>query len=134
MEISNIINKKNSTKTEIDTLMTDLQNTLTPDEHRALMEMIEDMDNKEFAITRDPQKKKYARLTNQPVKEDKNRTNGKKETSLKQTLTQKWVKNISNVKLTDEEISLLARGANFAIVPDQLPIDDYICTTEDAKK
>ncbi|KXJ07425.1 hypothetical protein AC249_AIPGENE23490 [Exaiptasia diaphana] len=41
-----------------------------------------------------------------------------------------WVVNKSSKKLSDEEISLLSKGLNFAVAPSKVPIDQFIAETE----
>ncbi|XP_065326070.1 uncharacterized protein LOC135932513 [Pelmatolapia mariae] len=45
---------------------------------------------------------------------------------------EKWVKNFSDRNLTEPEKNVLAKGLNFAIAPQQLPIVDLITATETA--
>ncbi|KAK3732372.1 hypothetical protein QZH41_005703 [Actinostola sp. cb2023] len=42
----------------------------------------------------------------------------------------KWVINLSNKKLSDDETSVLAKGMNFAVVPKRIPVDQFIAETE----
>ena len=44
----------------------------------------------------------------------------------------KWVKNLSNLPLSHSEKSLLAKGINFAVVPDKIPSVEFITATEEA--
>ena len=44
----------------------------------------------------------------------------------------KWVINISNTPLTAEQEKLLAHGPNYAIVPRELPITQYVAAIENA--
>ena len=44
----------------------------------------------------------------------------------------KWVKNLSNRPLSDSEKSLLAKGMNFAVVPNKIPSIEFITATEEA--
>ena len=46
--------------------------------------------------------------------------------------TDKWVINLSKTPLTNEQLSLLQKGPNFAITPKYPPIDAYIMATEQA--
>ena len=46
--------------------------------------------------------------------------------------TEKWVINISNKALTDEEEKLLTHRPNFAIVPKNPPIVQYVAAIEQA--
>ena len=42
----------------------------------------------------------------------------------------KWVTNLSQAPLTNDQFSLLQKGPNFAITPKYLPLDAYITATE----
>ena len=42
----------------------------------------------------------------------------------------KWVKNISSIILTEDQIKVLEKGGDFAVTPKKIPIEDYIVTTE----
>ena len=44
----------------------------------------------------------------------------------------KWVINLSKTPLTNEQLSLLQKGPNFAIAPKYPPIDAYNTATEQA--
>ena len=44
----------------------------------------------------------------------------------------KWVRNLSKYIPTPDEISLLAKGGNFAISPKSIPFDDFVVATEEA--
>ena len=46
----------------------------------------------------------------------------------------KWVVNLSKHKLTDPQLSVLAKGLNFSPSPNKIPYDDYIVATELACK
>ena len=45
---------------------------------------------------------------------------------------EKWVINISNTPLTAEQESLLAHGPNYAVIPRELPIAQYVAAIENA--
>ena len=45
---------------------------------------------------------------------------------------EKWVINISNTPLTPDQEKLLAHGPNYAIVPKELPITQYVAAVENA--
>ncbi|XP_054861960.1 uncharacterized protein LOC129347772 [Amphiprion ocellaris] len=44
----------------------------------------------------------------------------------------KWVKNLSDRELTPAERGVLAKGLNFAVTPDELPVVDLVTATESA--
>lgn len=48
------------------------------------------------------------------------------------TQTIKWVKNISDRSLVGNEVSVLAKVLNFAVVPDMPPITTFVTCTETA--
>ena len=45
---------------------------------------------------------------------------------------EKWVRNLSSKSLTQSETSLLAKGLNFAVTPDKIPVNEFILATEQA--
>ena len=45
---------------------------------------------------------------------------------------QKWVHNISSTPLTDAQMKVLSRGPNFAILPRNPPVGEYIASIENA--
>ena len=45
----------------------------------------------------------------------------------------KWVKNISKQELTDVETKVLAWGLNYAVIPKEVPKENFILATELAK-
>ena len=53
------------------------------------------------------------------------------ETTATTVQSNKWVKNLSEVPLTEAQVSLLAHGTNFAIAPRNLPLE-YITAVEQA--
>ena len=54
------------------------------------------------------------------------------ELDLSGTQLKRWVVNRSDRTLTDTETRVLARGLNFAISPDKVPVEDFIVATESA--
>ena len=59
-----------------------------------------------------------------------NNANSTKQTRNKDTTKERWVKNISSKQISEDQISILSKGAGFAISPDKLQKDDYIVATE----
>ena len=45
-------------------------------------------------------------------------------------ITERWVINLANRHLDSDKVSLLKKGLNIAVTPQNLPIDDLITTTE----
>ena len=43
----------------------------------------------------------------------------------------KWVKNLSDRNLTDDQVALLSQGSKFAIAPKEIPILDIVCGVEE---
>ena len=43
-----------------------------------------------------------------------------------------WVRNLSKTPLTNAQEKVLARGPNFAIVPKELPVIEYVAAIEKA--
>ena len=44
----------------------------------------------------------------------------------------RWVKNYSDRNLSEAEVSVLAKGLNFAVTPTQIPVVDVVTTMETA--
>ena len=55
-----------------------------------------------------------------------------KEPDLKGTQLKRWVINLSKYQLSINQTQVLAKGLNFAVTPDKVPIDDYVVATEQA--
>ena len=72
--------------------------------------------------TKERQKSKYQRLI-VTRKSDNNEVT---------QIQDKWVKNLSDRQLTSSETRVLARGLNYAITPQRIPIVDYITGIESA--
>ena len=58
--------------------------------------------------------------------------NTNKEPDLSGTQLKRWVINLSKYQLTDSQTQVLAKGLNFAVTPDRVPVDDYVVATEQA--
>ena len=137
-EISRIVAKKSSLMSEFQTTKTELETVIDEAGFNNLLETLQDIENKEFEKTRDIQKDKFNRLTTNKTHTETNATNNYRPEPEDQPSEEttnnidKWVKNVSSIELSDVQKSLLSRGANFAVTPERLPIEDYICATEDA--
>ena len=46
----------------------------------------------------------------------------------------RWVKNISSIVLTHEQVKVLEKGAGFAVTPKGIPTEEYVIATEMAAK
>ncbi|XP_072050059.1 uncharacterized protein [Amphiura filiformis] len=46
--------------------------------------------------------------------------------------SEKWVKNIFDRDLTKNEVSVLAKGLNYAVVPESVPVAEFVTVTESA--
>ena len=55
-----------------------------------------------------------------------------KEPDLSGTQIKKWVVNLSQHKLNENQNNVLAKGLNFAVSPDHMPTSHYIVATEQA--
>ena len=69
---------------------------------------------------------KFARL----VERNKESNTPKNGSNIASDCISKWVKNCSDRILSDPELSVLAKGLNFAVTPAKLPIVDIVTTTE----
>ena len=88
-----------------------------------------------FDNIRSRQQQKFQKLS-----ERQKRTNPEENTIInipdheKNNIQDKWVVNLSNRSLTEDETSLLKKGLNFAITPITVPINDYVIGIESACK
>ena len=86
------------------------------------------------------QKNKFKILTNQNTRHQAIADTNKYEPEINtngnetQQIKEKWVKNLSKRELSDTEKNVLSKGAGFAVVPKQVPYNDYIIATEKACK
>ena len=60
------------------------------------------------------------------------RLQAEKDVDLSGTQLKRWVINRSSRPLSDNETKLLAKGLNFAISPDKIPVEDFILQSEEA--
>ena len=92
---------------------------------------------KAFEKSSESQKNKFRILTHQNTRQQTITINANEQEQEHQTTTQikeKWVKNLSKRELSDTERNVLSKGAGFAVVPKQIPYNDYIIATERACK
>ena len=75
-----------------------------------------------FGETRSRQQSKFERLYNKSV--------AKKEVTDTDIVTNRWVMNLSDRQISDDERSMLSKGLNFAITPTTLPVVEIIAGTE----
>ena len=75
-----------------------------------------------FEETRSRQQSKFKRLY------QKSQT--KKEVTDTDIDTNRWVMNLSDKQISDDEWSILSKGLNFAITPTTLPVEEVIAGTE----
>ena len=59
-------------------------------------------------------------------------SNEEKESKELEKEKEKWVINISSKPLTPDQEKLLAHGPNYAVVPKELPIAQYVAAVENA--
>ena len=80
-----------------------------------------------FERSKAKQREKFDRLVEKQAKKD-SEINKSKYTSI----TNRWVVNLSDIRLEPEADSLLKKGLNFAVTPKQIPIDEFITAAEEA--
>ena len=103
-------------------------NTLPEAIANKILEINTRRESNSFDKARDRQKEKYYKL--RYGDHYKIATNHKSANKVGPEEIKKWVKNISSKELTDDQLSLLARGSGFAIAPQKLPIEEIIVSTE----
>ena len=163
--ISQTIKHRTILEKDIQTISTDLSDTIDRELLHHIIELNKGREKKELQAASERQKKKIQILkygknwrtrmmtdrTRDGNTEWRNRTentnwrseetnNRQHTTSTQQTdsippATQephRWVRNLSKYNPTPDEISLLAKGGNFAISPKCIPFDDFVVATEEA--
>ncbi|XP_070549284.1 uncharacterized protein [Ptychodera flava] len=124
--------KRLSTLTKIQTeLVSELKQCLAENEFQQVVERGQRSQMKEHEKSKERQIKKFNRL----IERKSNQQN--MQESIKPTdsedepdSSERWVKNYSKRSLNEVERSVLMKGLNFAVSPRQVPIIDYITTTE----
>ena len=86
-----------------------------------------------FVDIRERQKSKFERLREKSKCLDKNdSTIVDIDNQTKENLQNKWVVNLSKRKMTSDETKLLKKGMNFAVTPQNFPVNDYVIGIESA--
>ena len=117
-KLSNITREKQKQKEEIFRQVND-------DTRDTLDQMFERAHDREYMQSKARQKQKLQRLLQKkPDRET--------HMDLSGTQLKKWVINLSKRELSKAETTVLARGLNFAVTPDRLPVNDVIVQTEKA--
>ena len=75
---------------------------------------------REFATTKEPQRRKFAAIK-------KTTSDDREEHKINQD---RWVINLSKKEIKERERSILSKGLNFAVTPQQLPFEDFAAATE----
>ena len=75
---------------------------------------------REFATTKEPQRRKFAAIK-------KTTSDDREEHKIDQD---RWVINLSKKEINEREKSILSKGLNFAVTPQQLPVEEFVATTE----
>ena len=119
----------NKLQDEKELLEANLRTKLTETEMEEVTAFIEHAHETTFRETRERQQRKYDQLLSK-------QQHGADSPQLDDpdNITERWVINLANRHLDSDEVSLLKKGLNFAVTPQNLPIDDLITTTELACK
>ena len=56
--------------------------------------------------------------------------NSTDQDSLRAQQSKKWIVNVSKKVLDKSEVSILSKGLNFAVAPEQVPLEDFVVATE----
>ncbi len=83
---------------------------------------------KEFSKTKNRHQEKLEKLIN------KKWNSSEDNLDLSGTQMKKWVINLSKYKCSNSENSVLAKGLNFAVSPEKIPVEEFIVATEQAAK
>ena len=126
VRIGQITGKIKRIKDDSASLTTAITSSITcPRTCREVDEFTAHAHNAEFQRCKQRQIGKFERLR---VKTEE------KTPTISQECISKWVKNCSSRILKDPELSVLARGMNFAVTPSKPPVTDIITATETACK
>ena len=83
--------------------------------------------NAKFVNIRSGQQRKFEKLKQKHLSaNDDVNTITKIQEQEEKAIKEKWVVNLSDRSLTEDETSLLSKGLNFAISPNKIPVNDYI--------
>ena len=99
-----------------------LEAILNSDEMAETEQLLTAAQRHTFEETRSRQQSKFERLYN--------KCQTKKEVTDTDIDTNRWVMNLSNTQISDDERSILSKGLNFAITPTTLPVEEIIAGTE----
>ena len=86
----------------------------------AILDFVKTSYEREFAATKQRQRRKFAAL-------NKTKPEDGKESTINQD---RWVINLSSKNINEQEKSVLSKGLNFAVTPYQLPVEEYVAATE----
>ena len=115
------INKLEEGKSEIENKLFE---QLSAWEKQEVSDFIAHAHNWTFDKTKTRHREKFERLKEKSEKQDT--CNEEKY----KNITNRWVVNLSDVRLEPEANSLLRKGLNFAVTPNRLPVDEFITATE----
>jgi hypothetical protein len=78
-----------------------------------------------FETTKERQRGKFEKIRNKVKQKEDQGTKEKIDTN-------RWVVNLSDRAISDQEMSLLKHGLNYAVTPTRIPVEEYIAATEKA--
>ena len=143
--IGSINNTLNMLKSQRDTCIDQLRRVLSNEWMDKCKDFIEVGREQQHLKTLNRQKEKFNRLLDrQQVREgihttlhgghDGNHSNPTRQNNTSHVQENRrentWVKNLSNIPLTEEQIKALSNGPNFAVVPKVPPVGEYITAIE----
>ena len=106
-----------------------LQGTLNPPDFIRIMSLCNNSFKNVFLYTKSKQIKKFNRLV--PSKTSTHsRPSSASNSASNSVSTNRWVVNLTDEDITEQEYSLLKKGLNFAITPDRFHFDDFISPIE----
>ncbi|XP_072033573.1 uncharacterized protein [Amphiura filiformis] len=127
-QIVNKINNLNQEKQRLENIVLSDSSTLPDTIKEEVKSRTGKSQLKEHEVSKVRQQKKFSRLL-----EHKNELNSKKlNNNLASECISKWVKHCSQRILNDPELSVLAKGLNYAVAPNKFPVVDIITSTETA--
>ena len=121
VRISQTVRKLKFLNSEKDRLDSELSGQLPVSITSEVWSRVKRSQIKEHELTKERQQYKFTRLVQK---------NAERNASIPSECIQKWVKNCSDRLLNDSELSVLAKGLNFAATNPKIPVVDIITQTE----
>ncbi|XP_072036219.1 uncharacterized protein [Amphiura filiformis] len=117
-------------KDKQDHISGNLSATLPSDAFTRVEEFTRHAQLAQHQLVKDRHVEKFRKLKTSRADLDTNWRNS--GSSVDDSNAEKWVKNLSDRQLSNQEVKVLAKGLNFAVVPERVPVAEFITVTESA--